>query len=163
MRIGKPLPSSIATLSLGPGGVLLTKSVSDQPHVAVSIPEDSNSVRIANSLALSENHTRKEEQLLNEAHGEGENPYERGGELALYAMFVRVAGRRGLLVFVFLLSISIVGVTYPRECPFMHNGAHRSESLQTSTRQRFTSNLGSYRIRHSNITVLVLSQAFTWV
>jgi hypothetical protein len=118
MRIGKLLPSSIATLSLGPDGPVFTKSTSDQPHVAVSLPEDSEILRITNSLASSENNdSENEERLLKEAQGELMETYERGGELALYAMFFRVSGRTSILVFAFLLCIFVVAIAYPSESP----------------------------------------------
>ncbi|KAF2259644.1 hypothetical protein CC78DRAFT_474996 [Lojkania enalia] len=132
----KPLPSSIATLSLGPQGPLLTKSESDQPHVAVPLPEDSDSMRITSSMALSEDEAVKEARLLTEAQGERKETYQRGGELALYAMFVRVAGRKGLLVFVFLLSIFVVGITYPNiymQSWVMKNPVQQHSSIGTIT------------------------------
>jgi hypothetical protein len=117
-RIGKPLPSSIATLSLGPEGPLLTKSTSDQLHVAVPLPEDAEILRMTSSLSSNEDDDREnEEQLLKEAHGERKETYERGGELALYAMFFRISGRMSMLVFVFLLCIFVGAFTYPSELP----------------------------------------------
>ncbi|KAF2023756.1 hypothetical protein EK21DRAFT_80114 [Setomelanomma holmii] len=110
----KPLPSSIATLSLGPEGPILTASASDHPHMVALLPEDSESVPITSSLALSEDDTEKESRLLIEANSGRKESYQRGGELALYAMFLRVAGRRGLLVFVLLLCIFVIGITYPQ-------------------------------------------------
>lgn len=160
MGLGKPLPSSIATLSLGPDGFLLTKSDLDQPDVEVS--HDSESVRLTSSLSLSED-TGKEAQLLLEAQAELGGKYQRGGEMALYAMFMRVAGRKGLLFFVFLLSIFVVGITYPREFPFFHDDVKCSGSLHTSTWQKFTSRIGSCKMQNSSIVALALSRRSTWV
>ncbi|THC88453.1 hypothetical protein EYZ11_012101 [Aspergillus tanneri] len=108
----KPLPSSIATLSLGPEGPVLTESASYQQHVASPLPHDSNTVRVARSGRLSEDNNT-EARLLVEANGDRLEGYEKSGELALYVMFVKVAGRIGLLVFVFLVAMFVVGITYP--------------------------------------------------
>ncbi|KAJ5301233.1 hypothetical protein N7508_006096 [Penicillium antarcticum] len=108
----KPLPSSIATLSLGPEGPVLTESASYQQHVASPLSHDSNTVRVARSRELSEDNNT-EARLLIEANGDRLEGFEKSGELALYVMFMKVAGRIGLLVFVFLVVIFVVGITYP--------------------------------------------------
>lgn len=115
MNIGKPLPTNIAILSFGPDGPRLTKSESEP--LDVSVPINSDSVRLMSSLELSKDEAEKEAQPLLEAEGENTERYQRGGERALYAMFIRVAGRWGLIGFIFLLSIFVVGITYPRKSP----------------------------------------------
>ncbi|KAJ5195611.1 uncharacterized protein N7498_009049 [Penicillium cinerascens] len=109
----KPLPSSIATLSLGPEGPVMTENASYQQHVASPLAHDSNTVRIARSGEFSED-SDTEARFLIEANGHRLEGYQESGELALYVMFVKVAGRIGLLVFVFLLAIFVVGITYPQ-------------------------------------------------
>jgi hypothetical protein len=113
MNIGKPMPTNIAILSLGPDGPQLTKRESEP--LDVSVPEKAQSVRLMSSSPLTEDEATKETQLSPQVEGEGTEKYRRGGERALYAMFIRVAGGRGLIGFIFLLSIFVVGVTYPRK------------------------------------------------
>lgn len=145
------MPSSIETLTLGPEGVLLTRGEPDQLHAAVPPSKDSERTHITRSLELSEECLGREDGLMSgaQAEGAGENLYERGGELALYAMFARAAGRRRLMLFVFLLSIFAVGIACPREYPSYLRWCSSlcSGSLQTSTRQKRTSGLGSNIMR----------------
>ncbi len=127
MKIGKPLPSSIATLSLGPEGPVLTEGASYQQRVASTLLHDSKPMRVAHSGEFSED-KNTEARLLIEANGDRLEGYQESGELALYVMFVKVAGRFGLLVFVFLLTICVVGITYPRESPLIRDDGIRSGS-----------------------------------
>lgn len=124
MKIGKPLPNSIATLSLGPEGPVLTEGVPYRQHVASPLPSVSKAVRVARSGEFGEENDT-EAQLLIETSLEG---HQEPGELSLYADFIKICGRFGLLIFVFLLAIFIVGVTYPRESSLIHNVGVRSRS-----------------------------------
>jgi hypothetical protein len=118
MKIGKPLPSSIATLSLEPEGPVLTESASYQQHFASTLLHDSKTVCVAHSGESTEDKNTEARHLI-EANDDRLEGYRQPGELALYVMFVKVSGRFGLLVFVFLLAIFVVGITYPRESPLM--------------------------------------------
>lgn len=135
VETGKPLPSSIATLSpaperpllstnwsfdLGRERPLLSTNWSDdlQTEATASPTDDESDVRVMSCLVDDEDDAAEiEARLLTEASGELKETYKRQGELGLYAKFMRVAGRIGLLVFFLLLTTFVVALTYPRESP----------------------------------------------
>ncbi|KAL6886032.1 P-loop containing nucleoside triphosphate hydrolase protein [Trichoderma evansii] len=128
----KLLPSSIATLSLGPEGPLLTESAPYRQHIPSPLPSVSKAVRVARSGEFSED-SDTEAQLLIETSLEG---HQESGELSLYVDFIKICGRFGLLIFVFLLAIFIVGITYPQI--YMQTWVTKSAAEQHSTISLFT-------------------------
>ncbi|KAJ5654813.1 hypothetical protein N7490_001816 [Penicillium lividum] len=109
----KPLPSTIATLSLEPEGPVLTEGVSPEKQVESTLLHDSKTAQVAQSRDFSDD-KETDARLSIEGNGDDLEGYRKSGELALYVVFVKVAGVFGLMAFVFLLAIFVVGITYPQ-------------------------------------------------
>ncbi|KAE8153728.1 P-loop containing nucleoside triphosphate hydrolase protein [Aspergillus avenaceus] len=110
----KPLPRSIATLTLEPDGPVLTEGRSShQQHVPSALIHDSKTAQGAHGGEFGDE-KETDTRLSIEENGDALEGYQQSGELALYVVFVKVAGAFGLMIFVFLLAIFIVGITYPQ-------------------------------------------------